>query len=133
VLRVLDMLLSERDAQMLLQAAVVVLKLKQHPAQPVKYANFFFFCTGALAGSSGSAQAEAAAQTEMAFFLPMQVLLRAAVAVLKLMLPQILKFQTQEDLFNGQVQGHTNSGKGQENRGTYSLRPHTLVAQGLMH
>jgi hypothetical protein len=29
-----------------------------------------------------------------------QVLLRAAVAVLKLMLPQILKCQTQEDLFN---------------------------------
>ena len=29
-----------------------------------------------------------------------KVLLRAAVAVLKLMLPQILKCQTQEDLFN---------------------------------
>jgi hypothetical protein len=35
----------------------------------VKYAIFFFFCTGALAGSSGAAQAEAeAAETEMSGF-----------------------------------------------------------------
>jgi hypothetical protein len=93
-------------ARVLLRAAVALLKLKQKP-QKLKCRVFFFVNAGALAGSSGCAEADAAADTEM---------------------PDAGGF-----VQLAQVQRHTDVGKGQENRGTYSVRPHTLVAEGLIH
>ncbi len=132
----------------------------------MKYAKlFFFFCTGALAGSSGAAQAEAAAQTEMSgfFFLNAGALAGSsgcggaqaeaaaetemwgfffvnagalagssgcaeADAAADTEMPDAGGF-----VQLAQVQRHTDVGKGQENRGTYSVRPHTLVATGPIH